>query len=280
MTNSLHLSDEPLAQGQRVAARIEYHGRSFNGWQAQPHLDVATVQETLESAMASIAGGPVRVFCAGRTDTGVHGFGQVIHFDDPVGRSPKAWVMGVNSQLPRSVRVHWAQPVAADFHARHSALERRYRYIIGNTRQRSALLDGLVTFERKPLDATLMHSAAQALLGEQDFSAFRAASCQSRSPNRAVSAVSVDRRQDWVVIDIAANAFLHHMVRNIAGSLMMVGAGLQPKEWIAELLARRDRTLAADTAAADGLYLVDVIYPTQYALPQTPDGPTLLSAVL
>lgn len=271
-------SNDPLPQGTRVVCRIEYDGSQYHGWQSQPHLDVATVQEELERALAAVACTGLRVHCAGRTDTGVHGFGQIIHFDAPVQRTAKAWVLGTNAHLPLSVRVHWAQAVTGDFHARFSALSRRYRYVIANTPVRPALLRGQVSWQRRPLDAAAMDAAAQALLGEQDFSAFRAAACQSNSPNRNVEAVSVCRRGPLVVIDIAANAFLHHMVRNIAGSLMAVGYGSQSPDWIGRLLAGGDRTLAAETAPPDGLYLVSVAYPERFALPSTPPGPLLLSA--
>lgn len=271
--------DRPLLAGTRLAARIEYHGAAFSGWQAQPNLSVDTVQETLEAALGRLAVAPVRVHAAGRTDTGVHGFAQVIHFDDPVGRSPKAWVMGTNSALPQAVRVHWVQPVSSDFHARFSAEFRRYRYLIANTPVRPAQLSGLVTWYRRPLDAVRMDASAQALLGEQDFSAFRAASCQSQSPRRRVTRIAVERRGDLLAIDIVANAFLHHMVRNIAGALMLVGAGVREPGWVAELLAGRDRTVAADTAPGDGLYLIAVDYPEHFALPPTPDGPLFWSGL-
>ena len=177
-----------MAPGTRVAARIEYHGGHYHGWQAQPHLSVPTVQEALEAALQEIAGESVRTTCAGRTDTGVHGFAQVVHFDDPVGRSLKAWVMGTNRHLPADIRVHWAQEVGEAFHARFSATARRYRYIICNTSTRPALLHSLVTWYRHALDVELMNDAAETLLGEHDFSAFRAASCQASSPNRCVTA--------------------------------------------------------------------------------------------
>jgi tRNA pseudouridine38-40 synthase len=173
--------------------------------------------------------------------------------------------------------VHWAVAVPADFHARFSALSRRYRYIVADTPVQPALLTGQVTWSRRPLGEGAMERAAQALLGERDFSAFRAASCQSSTPMRNVQAVAVRRHGSLVEIDIRANAFLHHMVRNIAGSLMAVGAGARDPGWIAELLAAGDRTLAADTAPPDGLYLVEVRYPTRYDLPPTPHGPLLLA---
>lgn len=270
-------SPDPLPSGTRIACRVEYDGSRFNGWQSQPHAGTVTVQQTLEQAISAVAAAPVRVHCAGRTDTGVHGHCQIIHFDTPTVRSCKAWVLGVNVELPADVRVHWARPVAQDFHARFSALSRRYRYLIANTPVRPALMGRQLSWYRRPLDAAPMHAAAQALLGEQDFSAFRAASCQSESPNRNVSSVAVWRRGELVVIDIEANAFLHHMVRNIAGSLIAVGDGRREPAWIAALLAGRDRSRAADTAAPDGLYLVQVAYPAHYGLPSTPEGPLLLA---
>jgi tRNA pseudouridine38-40 synthase len=269
-------STDPLPPGSRIACRIEYDGGQYNGWQSQPFEGVTTVQDKLEHALAQIACEPVRVHCAGRTDTGVHGFSQIIHFDTPVERSCKAWVMGGNANLPFDIRIHWAQPVAADFHARFSAQSRRYRYVIGNTAIRSALQSGQVTWHRRSLDAVAMERAAQSLLGERDFSAFRAASCQSTTPMRNVQAVQVSRRGELVVIDIQANAFLHHMVRNIAGSLMAVGDGRKPVLWIGELLEGRDRTVAAETAAPDGLYLAGIEYPAQFDLPETPYGPVML----
>ena len=276
----MRLSSLPLSPGARVAARIEYHGGHYHGWQAQPHLSVPTVQEALEVCLQEIAGEPVRTICAGRTDTGVHGFAQVVHFDDPVGRSLKAWVMGTNRYLPADIRVHWAQEVNDAFHARFSATARRYRYIICNTPTRPALLSDLVTWHRHALDIGLMNAAAESLLGEQDFSAFRAASCQASSPNRCVTACSVIRQGDFVVVDITANAFLHHMVRNIVGSLLAVGSRSSSVEWFETVLQNRDRAQAADTAPAEGLYLVDVSYPEAFGLPETPDGPTLLQGRL
>jgi tRNA pseudouridine38-40 synthase len=200
----------------------------------------------------------------------------VIHFDAPVARSSKAWVIGGNANLPADIRIHWAVSVAGYFHARFSALARRYRYVIANTGVRPALLQAHVAWYRRPLDVAAMHSAAQALLGEQDFSAFRAASCQSRTPMRNVEFITVERQGELVIVEILANAFLHHMVRNIAGALLVVGDGRKPQHWIGELLAGRNRKVAADTAPASGLYLVDVEYPGEFNLPPTPYGPALL----
>ena len=269
-------SAAPLAAGSRIACRIEYNGSGFNGWQSQPHEGVVTVQDEVERALSGVANKPVRVHCAGRTDSGVHGFSQIIHFDAPASRSCKAWVMGGNGNLAPSIRIHWAAPVPATFHARFSALSRHYRYVISNTPINPALLAGLVSWHRTPLDEVAMHTAAQDLLGECDFSAFRAAACQSSTPMRNVHAVTVSRRASLVVIDICANAFLHHMVRNIAGALLAVGDGRKPVGWIAQLLRGRDRTVAAETAPACGLYLVDVEYPAEFDLPPTPFGPVLL----
>lgn len=269
-------SADPLPAGSRIACRIEYDGSRYSGWQSQPHLAVSTVQEVLEQGLAAVATRPVRVQCAGRTDAGVHGFAQVVHFDAPVARSPKAWVLGVNANMPADVRVHWAVGVPADFHARFSALARRYRYVIANTPVRPALLGGQISWQRRSLDEEVMHVAGQYLLGEKDFSAFRAASCQSSGPMRNVHSLRVTRTGDLVVVDIKANAFLHHMVRNIVGSLMAVGTGRQKPEWIERLLAGGDRTVAAETAPAAGLYLVEVEYPALYKLPAIPRGPLLL----
>ena len=260
----------PLPAGSRIACRVEYDGGPFSGWQTQAHPGVRTVQSELETALASVATRPVRVHCAGRTDTGVHGLYQIVHFESHTPRSEKAWVMGGNAALPREIRLHWARRVPPDFHARFSARSRSYRYLIANTPVRPALLCGRAAWQRYPLDAQLMHRESQQLLGEQDFSAFRAAACQSSTPMRNVEAVSVSRQGALVSIDIRANAFLHHMVRNIAGSLMAVGSGRFPAGWINELLAARDRRLAADTAPAEGLYLVAVEYPEHFQLPAPP----------
>lgn len=272
-------SAEPLPAQTRIACRVEYDGSAFHGWQSQPHPGTLTVQDVLEAALGEIAAAPVRVHCAGRTDTGVHAFAQVIHFDAPVERSPKAWIMGGNASLPKDVRIHWAVPVDPAFHARFSAEYRCYRYLIANTPIEPALLRRQVTWYRRPLDAAAMHSAAQALRGERDFSAFRAAACQSSSPMRYVRAVSVQRHGEFIVLEIVANAFLHHMVRNIAGALLAVGDGRRPVEWVDELREGGDRTLGADTAPAAGLYLADVEYPARYGLPATPYGPQIVAAL-
>lgn len=252
----------------RIAAGIEYDGAGYAGWQYQSHSP--SVQEQVQIALGRVANEPVTVHCAGRTDTGVHALQQVIHFDTEAVRSERSWLLGANSNLPDDVAIQWARQVDADFHARFSATARRYRYIILNRPTRSAVLSGKVVVIRPPLDAGAMNQAAQALVGEHDFSSFRAQGCQARHPNRCVLAISVSRRDDFVYLDIAANAFLHHMVRNIAGALIEVGKGERAPEWIAELLALRDRKQGGVTAPPGGLYLVGVDYPERFGLPVPP----------
>lgn len=255
----------------RIALGVEYDGSAFSGWQAQLSPRLATVQESLETALSAIAAHPVKTVCAGRTDAGVHGSGQVVHFDTAAARPLKAWVTGTNSLLGRHCAVKWARAVPADFHARFSALSRRYRYCICNTAVRPALLANFVTWHRKPLDAAAMHAAGQYLLGEHDFTSYRGAACQSRTAMRCVLALSVQRHGHHVLVDIEANAFLLHMVRNIVGVLIEVGEGLQPPAWAGELLTLRDRTQAAVTAAPNGLCLYQVRYPAHFDLPTAPD---------
>ncbi|MEM9531881.1 MAG: tRNA pseudouridine(38-40) synthase TruA [Pseudomonadota bacterium] len=250
----------------RIALGLEYDGTRFYGWQTQ--AQTPTVQATLELALASVADAPVRIIGAGRTDTGVHARCQVAHMDPANARDLRAWVLGTNTQLPDDVRVRWAQPVDDEFHARFSALSRRYRYHIYNRPVRPALNRQTLTWIGQPLDAEAMHEAAQALLGEQDFSAFRARACQARHPVRRVLRVSVVRSGEHVTLDIEANAFLHHMVRNIVGSLIKVGKGQEAPGWVAELLRGKDRTRAGPTAPPQGLQLHTVHYPERYNLPR------------
>jgi tRNA pseudouridine38-40 synthase len=271
------LSAQDIPRGQRIALTVEYNGAAYNGWQLQQGSTTATtVQGALEAALGEIAAVPVRLYCAGRTDTGVHATNQVAHFDAPASRSCKAWLMGGNARLPDSVVIKGVQVVAADFHARFSARSRRYRYLILNTPVRSALAPEQLTWVRYPLDIVAMHTQAQDLLGERDFSSFRAASCQSRTAMRHVDFIRVYRRADIVVVDIQANAFLHHMVRNIVGTLLAAGRGQLAAGEVANLLALRDRTRAPETAPANGLYLVGVSYPAQFALPCRAPGPVFL----
>ena len=250
----------------RIALGIEYDGTDFLGWQRLSHG--STVQSAIESALSFVANEEIQVTCAGRTDAGVHARCQVVHFDTQAQRSGRSWILGANSRLPASVAVLWALPVDADFHARYAAVGRRYRYTILNRPVRAALDARHVTWERVPLDAQSMHAAAQALIGEHDFSSFRAISCQAHSATRHVREIAVTRAGDRVTIEIEANAFLHHMVRNIAGSLLLVGRGEQPASWIGELLAGRDRTVAGATAPPHGLAFVGPRYPARFGLPE------------
>lgn len=249
----------------RIALGIEYNGTDFSGWQRLS--DLPSVQGALELALSKVAAEPVQVICAGRTDAGVHGVCQVVHFDTRVNRDMRGWVLGATSNLPTAVAVLWAQPVDEAFHARFSARSRRYRYRILNRTVRPALDANRMTWERQPLDAGRMHEAAQALLGEHDFTAFRATSCQARHARRCVLAVSASRQGSEVCVEIEANAFLHHMVRNIVGSLLPVGRGEQPPEWPGQLLAGRDRSVAGPTAAASGLTFIGPRYESRWGLP-------------
>ncbi len=253
----------------RVALGIQYDGAGFRGWQAQP-AGVRTVQASLERALARVADHSVGLTCAGRTDAGVHAVGQVAHFDTRAVRSTRAWVRGGNAHLPPDLSLNWACEVPDDFHARFSASARRYRYLIYNHPQRSALWRGRAVWHYRPLDAARMHAAGQALVGEHDFNAFRAAECQARHPIRDVLELAVWQQGEGVLLEIEANAFLHHMVRNIAGVLLAIGAGDRQVEWAAEVLEGRDRTRAGVTAPAEGLYLLAVRYPQRFELPAAP----------
>ena len=257
----------------RIALGVEYCGARFQGWQRQLHAP--TIQASLEAALSKVANFPIETFCAGRTDAGVHACEQVVHFDCPHPRELKAWVLGTNSLLDPDIRVRWASPVEDTFHARFSAKARRYVYLILNRRVRSALYHQRISWYRDPLDHTLMHTAAQALIGEHDFSSFRAVTCQSPHARREVQHLRVTKNADIITIDIQANAFLHHMVRNIVGSLVKVGKTEKDPAWIAELLAARNRNLAAPTAPPDGLYLFQVIYMPGFSLPSEESQPII-----
>lgn len=253
----------------RIALGIEYCGTDFRGWQSQ--ADGGTVQDALETALATIAGVPVGTLCAGRTDAGVHATQQVVHFDSPVERPLTAWVRGVNSHLPDGVAIRWAQPVSDEFHARFSARGRRYRYLLLNRQQRPGLWHGRVGWFHLPLDLAAMQEASARLLGEHDFSAFRAAGCQAKSPVKLMSVASVQQRGSMLIFDFEASAFLHHMVRNLVGSLVYIGKGVQGPGWIDELLQMQDRQLAAPTFSADGLYFRGPVYQPEWGLPEPDD---------
>ena len=253
----------------RWSAGVEYLGTAYSGWQWQEHAP--SVQQEVERVLSAVADHPVKVTAAGRTDAGVHAYNQVIHFDSDAPRAPHAWLFGANSQLPRDVALRWVQPVADDFHARYAATARRYRYVMLPARSRPALLDQRVAWLVGELDAAAMHRAAQALVGEHDFSAYRDSGCQSPTPMRNLHRIAVSRRGEFVVLDVEANAFLHHMVRNIAGVLMAIGQGKQPDTWAGAVLESRRRVLGGVTAAACGLYFIGPVYPAQFGLPVVPD---------
>jgi tRNA pseudouridine38-40 synthase len=249
----------------RYALGIEYDGSGFQGWQRLSHG--ASVQATVEAALSFVVDHPLEVVCAGRTDSGVHARCQVVHFDTEAVRTPYALQQGGNSRLPGGVAILWCQPMPQDFHARYSARARRYRYTILNRKVRPAMQREYLTWERQPLDAEAMHRAAQALVGEHDFSAFRTVHCQAPHPNRNVHEISVRREDDRVIVEVQANAFLHHMVRNFVGSLLLVGRGEQSEAWVGQLLAGRDRVVAGPTAPSAGLVFLGPRYPAEWSLP-------------
>ncbi|PKM21819.1 MAG: tRNA pseudouridine(38-40) synthase TruA [Gammaproteobacteria bacterium HGW-Gammaproteobacteria-14] len=259
----------------RIALGIEYNGTHYRGWQTQ-QAGVPTVQSQVERALALVANHPVSVICAGRTDAGVHGCGQVVHFDSDADRQMRAWQYGGNSNLPPDISIRWAVPVAGDFHARFSAFSRRYRYVIYNHPIRPALLAGQVSWQFRPLDVPLMQRAARYLVGEHDFSSFRGIYCQSKTPVKTIHSLELYQRGKLIVLEVEANAFLMHMVRNIAGALMAVGVGRYPVDWVQQVLAAKNRSANAATAPPDGLYLVGVGYPERFDLPSEPYGPAWL----
>lgn len=254
----------------RYALGIEYDGSQYCGWQIQDHS--RSVQEELEKALSRVADAAVRVQCAGRTDTGVHATGQVVHFDSEAQRSERAWVYGANANLPKDIAVLWCRPVSDEFHARFSATRRSYRYVIFNRHVRPTFLAYRTSWEYRPLDELRMQVAAQYLIGKHDFSSYRAVACQAKSPIREVHRLQVTRQGEYIFIEIEANAFLHHMVRNIAGVLMAIGRGEQEPQWAHEVLEYKDRTLGGVTAAPYGLYLESVSYPDEFQLPKLSPG--------
>ncbi len=255
----------------RLAVGVEYDGTAYAGWQTQQHA--RSVQQAAEAAFSSIAAEPVSLICAGRTDAGVHARGQVAHFDTNADRRLRAWLLGSNTGLPPDVSISWVRPVPMHFHARYSAEARTYRYVILNRGTRSAFAANRATCIFKPLDHERMAEAARSLLGSHDFSAFRSAECQANSPVRRMERLDVARRGDWVVIEATANAYLHHMMRNIAGLLIAIGRGDEPPSWAGEVLEGRDRKRNAATAPAAGLYFWGVRYPAVFGLPGAPEEP-------
>ncbi len=257
----------------RIALGVEYDGSLFNGWQSQPQQ--RTIQGALEKAISRVADQPITVNAAGRTDAGVHALNQVVHFDTNAQRTARSWMLGINSNLPNDISVNWAQPVTDDFHARFSAEQRQYRYLLLNRLSRSAIQQQRMWWFYKSLDIDKMQQAADLLIGHHDFSALRARECQAKSPIKTLDAIHISRRDDCIAVDVVARSFLHHMVRNIMGVLTAVGEGKQPVDWVTEVLASKNRDKAGVTAPPQGLYLVDVRYPAEYSLPAVSAFPVL-----
>jgi tRNA pseudouridine38-40 synthase len=254
----------------RIALGVSYHGTPYNGWQSQSNGN--TVQDHLESALSAFADQPIATLCAGRTDAGVHGLMQVVHLDTPVQRDEFSWVRGTNSFLPRDIAVQWARGVPDTFHARASAVSRRYAYVLLESPVRPSLESGRVGWVFRPLDAQALRRGADHLLGEHDFTSFRASACQALSPVKTLHRIDISRRGAYWRFDFEGNAFLHHMIRNIMGCLVLIGQGLQPPDWMVDVLAARDRDAAAPTFAPDGLYFVGPRYAPDWGLPEHVPG--------
>ena len=252
---------------QRMAAGVEYDGRGFCGWQSQYAAGLRTVQGEVEAALSRIANHPVKVYCAGRTDTGVHALGQVIHFDTQAQRELRSWLLGTNRFLPGDVKLTWARPVAEHFHARYLAVGRHYRYVVHNHPARSALWNGRVFEWPTALDVQAMNDAASRLIGWHNFSSFRGKDCQAKTPVKLMRHAGVQKHHHWVTIDVEASGFLHNMVRNIVGTLLEVGAGNRPPQWIDDVLEAQDRRVAGQSAPPHGLYFMRADFPDEFELP-------------
>jgi tRNA pseudouridine38-40 synthase len=263
----------------RFAIGVDYNGRGYRGWQTQ-QAGVKSVQETLERAIGQVAAQPVTVIAAGRTDAGVHAAGMIAHFDTDAIRAERSWLLGINTLLPEDIALRWITPVSGEFHARFRAVARRYRYVIFNHPLRSSLLAGMATWHYHALNLARMQQAAHYLVGRHDFTSFRAMGCQARTPERHVHFLHLAQQGPLIVLDIQADGFLHHMVRNIAGVLMAIGQGKAEPVWAAEVLAARDRTLGGVTAPAEGLYFADALYPESFILPKESLGPAFLAGFL
>lgn len=271
-----HLFPEGMT---RIALGVEYKGNLFHGFQSQ-RSGVPTVQQTLESSLSDICNEPITLVCAGRTDMGVHATNQVVHFDTIAQRPEKAWLRGANTKLKEGASIRWAQPVSPLFHARFSARSRTYRYVIYNTKTPSALMDKLVTWDRRRFNIDAMIKGSRYLLGEHNFNAFRGSDCQAKTPFRRIDAITINKCSDFIVIEVTATAFLYHMVRNIVGVLTAVGAGEKSPSWVGEVLASEDRCCAGVTAPAAGLYLVSVVYDPHFNLPVASKGPPIIAGLL
>ncbi len=257
----------------RIALGIEYAGTHFCGWQYQPHA--RTVQGELQKAVSKVANHEIEVFAAGRTDTGVHALNQVVHFDTDAVREQRGWLLGINANLPKDVAVTWVRPVEHDFNARFSAVKRSYRYLILNRLSRSAVHHQRMWWHHHPIDIDRMRAAAEQLVGQHDFSAFRASECQAKSPIKTLDKIDISKQEDCIAVDVEARSFLHHMVRNLVGVMTAIGDGSRPVEWAGEVLRSADRSRGGITAPPDGLYLVDVRYPEQYSIPTVSGFPVL-----
>ncbi|WP_415912042.1 tRNA pseudouridine(38-40) synthase TruA [Neptuniibacter sp. QD37_11] len=266
-----------IAPSYRYALCVEYSGAAYRGWQIQKEGDVPSIQEEVEKALSKIANAPVSVICAGRTDARVNATYQIIHFDSPVQREDRAWVLGTNTNLPDDIAIQWAVPVSDEFHARFSAVERRYRYLIYCNPVKPAILPKGITWTYKQMDVERMQEAANYLIGEHDFTSYRAVGCQAHSPVRTVKQLDVYHSGQLIVLDVRANAFLHHMIRNFAGVLMSVGCGEADPIWAKEVLDAKDRRQGGVTAPPYGLYFVDAKYPDEFDLPKSQIGPFFLS---
>lgn len=257
----------------RIALGVEYAGTDFCGWQYQPHA--RNVQGALQTAVSKVANQPIEVYAAGRTDTGVHALNQVVHFDTEAVREQRGWLLGINANLPKDVNVTWVQHVDDDFHARFTATKRSYRYLILNRLSRSSIHHQRMWWHYHPLDIARMQAAADQLIGQHDFSAFRASECQAKSPIKTLDKIVISRQQGIIAVDVEARSFLHHMVRNLVGVMAAIGDGSKPVEWAGEVLRSADRSCGGITAPAEGLYLVDVSYPEQYSFPAVSGFPVL-----
>ena len=255
----------------KFAAAIEYDGTAYYGWQSQPHAK--NIQDCVEKALSAVADHEVDVVCAGRTDTGVHAVGQVIHFNTDANRDERSWLLGINSILPSDIAITWLRAVSDEFHARYSAKARYYRYIIRDQWLRPAISRHRAAWIKEKLEVSVMQQAATLLQGKHDYSAFRSAACQSHTPIREIYDISLTRAHKYIYLDIKANAFLHHMVRNIVGTLLEIGTGNHEPAWAAEVLEKRDRSIAGVTAPAHGLYLVGIDYPEEFSVPGPPQPP-------
>jgi len=260
----------------KIALGLDFNGRAYRGWQTQ-QPGIRSVQATLEAAIARVADHPVILHAAGRTDAGVHASGMVAHFETTARRADRSWLLGTGTHLPDDIAVRWVQPMPDTFHARFKAVARRYRYVIYNHPQRSSLLAGMATWHYHKLDLVRMQAAARHLVGVHNFQSYRAIGCQSNNPVRNVHFLELTQRGPLIVLDIQADGFLHHMVRNIVGVLLAIGQGKAEPDWAGEVLQAQDRTLGGVTAPPDGLYFVDVHYPEEFVLPKEPVGPAWLS---